>query len=146
MKPPTRAELAAHKDEAAPTHEDVRNEVAAEALTYIGKPDEMPADVWEMVQENGRLATERLHEILSSERFKRYRPADQAKLIKLAQDRAYGVPSQSKSGADKSKGGVIDMTSEEMRAIASRASLPEYRHSINSPNQVTEAEVIDDGE
>lgn len=128
MKPPSRADLERHKDEAMPTHEDIRESIAAEALTYIGKPDEMPADVWELVQENGRVATERLHEILTNDRFKRLRPGDQAKLIKLAQDRAYGLPSAAK--ANNTKGGaVIDMTSEEMRELAGRAQLPEYRYA-----------------
>lgn len=128
MKPPSRADLERLKDEAVPTHDEIRDEVSAEALTYIGKPDEMPADVWELVQENGRVATERLHEILTSERFKRLRASDQAKLIKLAQDRAYGVPTASRA-SDKKGGPVIDMTSEEMRAIANRAKLPEYRYA-----------------
>lgn len=125
MKPPSRTDLERFKDEAVPTNEEVRADVASEVLTYIGKPDEMPADVWELVQENGRVATERLHEILTSERFKRLRSSDQAKLIKLAQDRAYGVPAASKP--NKSEGGVIDMTSEQMRSLAKRATLPEYR-------------------
>lgn len=128
MKPPSRAELEQHKDEAAPTHDQVRQEIAAEALTYVGKPDEMPADVWELVQENGRVATERLHEILTSERFKRLRSSDQARLIKLAQDRAYGIPAASKP-AGGGKNQIIDMTSEQMRQLADRSRLPEYRYA-----------------
>lgn len=129
MKPPSRAELESLKDEAIlSSAEEEREQVRAEGLTYIGKPDEMPADVWELVQENGRVATERLHEILTSERFKRLRPGDQAKLIKLAQDRAYGLPTSAKPANNKA-GAVIDMSSEEMRQLADKSRLPEYRYA-----------------
>lgn len=90
----------------------------------IGKPDNIDNDTWLLIQDNGRLATERLNEILSSPRFSRMRPGDQAKLIKLAQDRAYGLPASNKG---ENKRPIVDVTAKELRDKANRAALPEYR-------------------
>lgn len=108
-------------------HERAKEEVGE--LTPLGKPDNIPHDVWLLVLENGRLATERLNEILRSPRFARLRAGDQAKLIKLAQDRAYGAPAAPK--LDNNKGKVLDLTAEGMRALSSRTDLPEYRRITN---------------
>ena len=101
--------------------------VADEIEEMNARPDDMPADVWHLVQENGRLATEKLNAILSSPRFARLRPGDQAKLIALAQNRAYGQP-KTNSGAiaGKRRGLSSDVTATELRDLASRTSLPEY--------------------
>lgn len=119
---PTAEELRAMKE--VRDHENAKQEV--QELTPMGKPDHIPHDVWLLVQENGRLATERLNEILRSPRFMRLRPGDQAKIIKLAQDRAYGVPTSPKE--DKKNNKFLDLTAEGMRALSSRAELPEYRN------------------
>lgn len=117
-KPASRAELLAAK-------EKVDHEQNLAVIEPMGKPDSIPHDVWIVVQENGRLATERLNEILNSRQFMRLRAGDQAKLIKLAQDRAYGAPQAQKE--TKNTGKFFDMTAEEMNKLSKRAALPEYR-------------------
>lgn len=120
-RPPSLADLRDHKEEAAP---HIRESVEVGEVTPLGKPDNVPADVWALVQDNGRLATERLNEILGSPRFHRMKASDQARFIKLAQDRAYGQPGQANDG--NKKGLVIDITAQEMAKLAKRAELPEY--------------------
>jgi len=119
-RPPSIEDLHKHRDEAEP---EVRRSVEVGELTPLGKPDNVPADVWALVQDNGRLATERLNEILSSTRFHRMKASDQARFIKLAQDRAYGQPGQVN---DNKKGVIVDLTAQEMAKLAKRADLPEY--------------------
>ena len=46
------------------------------------KPDNIDAETWDLMQENGRLATEKLNKILRSPGFLRMRPGDQVKIIK----------------------------------------------------------------
>lgn len=93
-----------------------------------GRPDTIPQDVWDEIQENGRLATTRLNEILRSPRFGRLRASDQAKLIALAQNRAYGNPVAPKQeAASRKRGGTKDVINAELDNLAYRSSLPEYR-------------------
>lgn len=99
----------------------------AELERMDGRPEDIPEDVWEMIQENGRLATERLHEILISPKFMRLRAGDQAKLISLAQNRAYGMPKTNKVDPNKHRGTLIDVTASELNDLAHRATLPEYK-------------------
>lgn len=130
-KPPSMEELRAHQERKQ--HEEVKQD--KQELTPLGKPDNVPHDVWLLIQENGRLATERLNEILRSPRFHRLRASDQAKLISLAQNRAYGAPQAPKE--DKNKGRFVDLTADEMRTLSKKATLPEYRG-------VTDAEVVEE--
>ncbi len=97
-------------------------------VTSLGQPDNIPDDVWELIQDNGRLATERLNEILISPRFHRLRAGDQAKLIKLAQDRAYGIAAAPRDL--KPKGGRLgDEVARQLNSLEDRTTLPEYKHS-----------------
>ena len=119
-----RLEIAAQKIAEAKEAEAVENVEEMSA-----KPDDIPADVWNLIQENGRLATERLHQILSSPKFTRLRAGDQAKLIALAQNRAYGNPKVSGAGEAKKKVGRHDVIANELAQQAYRASLPEYKRA-----------------
>jgi hypothetical protein len=108
--------------------------VEAEVQEMAIKPDDIPNDVWELIQENGALATQRLNEILSSPRFTRLRAGDQAKLIALAQNRAYGMPKQNTAAMNgKNRGLAGDVTASELRDLAARAALPEYKRIGKHP-------------
>jgi len=101
--------------------------VASELERLDGRPDTIPQHVWDLIRENGELATTRLNELLRSPRFSRYKVADQAKLIALAQDRAYGKPSAPKQTGGRRKGGSRDVVNTELDNMAYRTTLPEYR-------------------
>jgi hypothetical protein len=101
-----------------------------EEVTRTSQPDHIDADTWALIQDTGRLACERLYAILSDPKFLRLRAGDQAKLIALAQTRAYGVAVAKKEAR---RGRIIDVTAEELRDTATRAALPEYR-KIDTPN------------
>jgi len=110
--------------------EEVRAEIEEDTL----RPADIPADVWQIVQDNGRLATERLNELLASPRFMRFRPGDQAKLIALAQNRAYGTPKSNSSSTQKGKrGAASDVTATVLRDLVERTTLPEY-NTRGKPN------------
>ena len=102
--------------------------VGAEIERLDFKPDDIPMHVWDLIQENGEIATEKLNQILLSPRFMRIRPGDQAKLIALAQNRAYGTPKQNKVDPRRSTG-LIDVTAKELQDLANRTMLPEYKLS-----------------
>ena len=105
--------------------------VGAEIERLDFKPDDIPMHVWDLIQENGEIATEKLNQILLSPRFLRIRPGDQAKLIALAQNRAYGTPKQNKVDPRRSTG-LIDVTARELQDLASRTMLPEYKQSART--------------
>lgn len=111
---------------------------AVEVMDF--KPDNIPQEVWDLILENGELATRRLNEILTSPRFHRLRAGDQAKLIALAQNRAYGLPATQKSDASKRVAGASDVTQSELQRLTSRAALPEYRRNA----KIEDAEIMDD--
>ena len=115
-------------------------EADAEVIDFC--PDNMPADVWELVQENGRLATERLNELLLSSKFPRMKASDQAKLIALAQDRAYGKPISNRFDANKRRGGVGDVTQRELNALVARTTLPEYKRLNTMEVDIDDAEEL----
>ena len=111
-------------------------DVSAEIVKLNNEPhnDSIPADVWAVMQENGRIATERLNELLTSTRFHRLKAGEQAKLIALAQDRAYGradpgIKRVVKATANRSD---MDATSAALARLSSRASLPEYRNASDA--------------
>lgn len=115
----------------------IADEVDGEVEELNARPDDIPEDVWKLIQENGRLATERLNEILVSPKFIRLRASDQAKLIALAQNRAYGMPKQNR--VDPKKPGMLtDATAHTLRALDNRSRLPEYRKLLS----VDDAEVV----
>lgn len=101
--------------------------VEAEVERLDHRPDNIDAETWALIQENGRLSTERLNEILRSPRFMRLRAGDQAKLIGLAQNRAYGMPQTNRADAGKRKGQVGDVVAAELRNLVERTTLPEYK-------------------
>lgn len=94
------------------------------------KPDEIPEDVWAIVQESGREATNRLHELLVSPKFTRLKTSDQTKLISLAQNRAYGLPKTSRADLNKRRGRITDATAFALNDQAARAALPEYKQTV----------------
>ncbi len=107
--------------------------VEAEFEEISSRPDDIPKEVWSLIQETGKLATERLHDIIASPKFMRLKAADQAKLIALAQNRAYGTPKSGTAEAvarTKRRAGARDMTAEALRNLATRAALPEYSQEI----------------
>lgn len=114
--------------------------IEGEVERMDAKPDDIPADVWDVIQDNGRVATDRLHEILVSPRFTRLRAGDQAKLIALAQNRAYGSPKQNRVDPRKS-GALVDITADELRVLANRTSLPEYIRTQDHNVQVEDEEL-----
>lgn len=93
-------------------------------LVRSSQPEHIDADTWALIQDTGRLACERLYAILSDPKFLRLRAGDQAKLIALAQTRAYGIAVAKK---EAKRGRIIDVTAEQLRDTAVRAALPEYR-------------------
>lgn len=113
--------------------------IVVELEEMNAKPDDIPADVWQMIQENGRIATERLNEILTSPRFMRLKAGDQAKLIALAQSRAYGNPKTSGAGEAKRRVGRGDVVADELHKLAYRATLPEYKKELT-------ADVVEDAD
>lgn len=127
--------------------DDTAQAVEGEIEELNARPDDIPKEVWDLMQENGRIATERLHEILSSPRFMRYKPADQAKLITLAQNRAYGMPKTNNAANSRKRGSAFDVTAAELHDLARRALLPEYKgapqsEGLTSPDSIEEAEIL----
>ena len=113
--------------------EGIQQAAAVEAeIVQLNQPDNIPHDVWNLIQENGRLATERLNELLNSQRFHRLKASDQAKLIQLAQDRAYGRPDPGVKRSIKTVSHEMsDATAASLRALSGRMTLPEY--SLSRP-------------
>lgn len=109
-----------------------RAETAADVVQVIDNTkqnvsDRIPDDVWDIMQDTGRVATQRLLELLNSTRFHRLRTSDQAKLIQLAQDRAYG---RADNGVKRTIKAVItadsDATATALARMNTRAILPEF--------------------
>lgn len=108
-------------------------EIEMGEIIPLNQPDNIPSDVWALIQENGRLATERLNELLNSTRFHRLKASDQAKLIQLAQDRAYGRPDPGVKRTIKTVSHEIhDATAYSLRDLQSRLALPEYSRAAPS--------------
>ena len=100
-----------------------------------GKPETIPQHVWDLMRENGELATRRLNELLRSPRFSRLKAGDQAKLIALAQERAYGKTAAPKQENSRKRGGMKDVINSELDNMAYRTTLPEYRKvGTETPN------------
>lgn len=85
---------------------------------------------WALMQENGSLATLRLNELLKSKRFHRLKASEQARIIQLAQDRAYGRPDPGiKRSVKLTLSGGADATAQALADLSAKARLPEYRTS-----------------
>lgn len=115
--------------------------VEAEVEQINSRPDDIPKETWDLMQENGKIATERLYEALTSPSFSRMRAGDKAKLIALAQNRAYGMPKAARAADNKRRGGFTDMTAKELGNLAHRATLPEYKQQ--SPAIIEDAEILE---
>lgn len=118
-----------------------QKDVEAEVEKLDFRPDNIDAETWALIQENGRIATERLNEILVSPKFLRLRAGDQAKLIALAQNRAYGLPQTNRHDSNKRKGTITDVTASELRQLADRTTLPEYK-LVRNTVEIDDAEEI----
>ena len=118
--------LAAIVDEIEAEDEKI---VVGEIELLDGRPDNIPKKTWDLIKENGHLATTRLNEILRSPRFSRLKAGDQAKLIALAQNRAYGNPVAHKQDTGKKRGNMKDVINAELDNMAMRTNLPEYRNT-----------------
>jgi hypothetical protein len=69
------------------------SDTTADAVTLMAtEGGDIPAHVWEALQQAGELAAGRLREILASPKFSQFAPTAQARLIELALTRAYGLP------------------------------------------------------
>jgi len=91
------------------------------------RPTSIPAEAWEALQEAGHAAAERLRELITARSFERLRPAEQARLIALALDRAYGPPVKREMTLSLS-GDVTDAVADSLARL-SGADLPETRKS-----------------
>lgn len=84
---------------------------------------DIPAHVWQSLQDAGELAAARLVEVLRSPAFKSYAPSAQRGLIELALTRAYGLPIRRALN--------LNLSSNDADAVAAslddlRAALPEF--------------------
>lgn len=86
-------------------------------------PSNIPPETWAMLQEAGHSAAERLRDLLQSSSFARLKPGDQARLIELALNRAYGPPIKREMSLTLT-GEVSDATSQILASLAER-DLPE---------------------
>lgn len=121
------------------------DELAAAAVGELeamdGRPETIPKHVWAIMRENGELATKQLNSLLRSPKFPRLSASDQAKLITLAQNRAYGTPQSGVAKQRKSRAGSGDIVQAELDSLVYRASLPEYR---GRSEEVDDADVVYD--
>lgn len=104
----------------------------AQVVEFKGQSDnERISDQdWLLIQENGSLATLRLNELLKSKRFHRLKASEQARLIQLAQDRAYGRPDPGiKRSVKLTLSAGADATAQALADLTHKARLPEYRTS-----------------
>lgn len=105
-------------------------------------PEHVPDDVWQVMQENGRQATQRLQELLTSARFHRLKTSDQARLIALAQERAYGKPDPGVKRSVKVHAHVSDATALALAKAADRTRLPEYRGPTHPEREAATSEPL----
>lgn len=86
----------------------------------------IPDEVWLVLQECGEMAAQRLHEILSSPKFARYRPHEQIRVIELALMRAYGSSEAVWSIPHPQKAGSLERNA--ISHLADLVDLPEFRN------------------
>jgi hypothetical protein len=104
----------------------------SQVVEFTGQSDNerIPDHDWTLIQENGTLATQRLNELLKSKRFHRLKASEQARLIQIAQDRAYGRPDPGiKRSVKLTLSGGADATAQALADLTAKARLPEYRTS-----------------
>ena len=88
------------------------------------RPDNIPPATWQALSEAGHQAAERLLDLIKAKSFERLKPTDQARLIELALNRAYGPPIKREMSLTLS-GNVSDAVAESLGALAG-TSLPEF--------------------
>jgi len=93
------------------------------AAETLPKPAAIPPRTWQVLQEAGEKAAERLRDLLASQAFAKMKPTDQARLIELALTRAYGAP-VSRSIAVTATSDSADAVAAVLARMAS-APLPE---------------------
>lgn len=96
-------------------------------------PEHIPPDQWALIQRTGAIANRRLHDLLASPRFSRLKSSEQAKLIALAQDRAFGKAAPGVKQKITTHVTITDATARVLSEQATRAALPEYRASASPP-------------
>jgi hypothetical protein len=87
------------------------------------RPDNIPPATWQALSEAGHVAAERLLDLLQGKSFERLKAGDQARLIELALNRAYGPPIKREMSLTLS-GTVSDAVAESLSNLAS-VDLPE---------------------
>ena len=103
-----------------------------------GKPENIPAHVWALLQEAGEIAAQRLLEELQSAAFSRLKPGDKARLIELALTRSYGPPIKREMTLSLS-GTVSDAVAESLGRLAS-SDIPEMRRQGGQERRKTPSE------
>lgn len=104
--------LAASADSATETHTEPQ-----------ASPDGIPAETWALLRSAGHTAAERLDTMLKSSSFNRLKASDQARLVELALNRAYGPPVKREMSLTLS-GDVSDAVATSLARLSS-VDLPE---------------------
>jgi hypothetical protein len=89
-----------------------------------GRPDAIPPEVWQDLQGAASMAAQRLRDLIEKKSFERLKPSDQARLIELAFNRAYGPPIKREMSLTLS-GTVSDAVAESLGRLAA-SDLPEF--------------------
>lgn len=130
------------------SEQETGGDVAAADDALPPAQGDIPAATWRLLQEAGHVAAERLHDLLANDKgWKRLKPADQARLIELAFNRAYGPPIKRQARLELS-GRVSDAVADSLASL-SAIDLPEYGRSANlaTAEQAQDvAEGVDTGE
>jgi hypothetical protein len=88
------------------------------------RPPDIPPETWQALQDAGHSAAERLRDLLQAKAFERLKPSDQARLIELALNRAYGPPIKREMSLTLS-GNVSDAVAASLARL-SAVDLPEF--------------------
>ena len=108
------------------------SETAPESVAK--RPDNIPPATWEALSEAGHVAAERLLDLLQSKSFERLKSGDQARLIELALNRAFGPPIKREMSLTLS-GTVSDAVAESLSNLAS-VDLPEMAAHGRKPHKM----------
>lgn len=123
--------------------EDQAEEVlnSNDMLVPFAKHERIPAAVYSKVQEAGKLAVDKLIDIFKKpEEFNRFKPTEKLAAIRLAMDRAYGLPD-----AGVKRQITISMNADSRDAIQAsldaltKAQLPELRGLGEAARNATDA-------
>tara|TARA_R110002167_G_scaffold74809_6_gene209113 strand:- start:1162 stop:1569 length:408 start_codon:yes stop_codon:yes gene_type:complete len=87
------------------------------------RPSAIPPNVWVLLQSAGERAAGKLNDMLSSIKFDRLKPTEQARLVELALNRAYGPPIKREMSLQLT-GNVSDAVAASLASL-SATDLPE---------------------